>query len=71
MTRRMTVVETLDKALDGVRRASFGGWLKHARQVLKLDKAEFGTDVIDLPAGAEKVGLVWLHWSTGAGDYLE
>lgn len=71
MIRRMSVVETLDKALDGVRRASFGGWLKQARQVLKLDKLEFGADAVELPAGAEKVGLVWLHWSTGAGDYLE
>lgn len=71
MVQRMTVVETLDKALDGVRRASYGGWLKDARQVLKLDKMEFGLDAEPLPDGAKKVDMVWLHWSTGAGDYVE
>lgn len=70
MVQRMSVVETLDKALDGVRRASYGGWLKDARQVLKLDKLDYGADAVPLPDGATKVDLVWLHWSTGAGDYL-
>lgn len=70
MVQRMRVVETLDKALDGVRRASYGGWLKDARQVLKLDKLDYGVDSVPLPDGATKVDLVWLHWSTGAGDYL-
>lgn len=70
MVQRMRVVETLDKALDGVRRASYGGWLKDARQVLKLDKLDYGVDAVPLPDGATKVDLVWLHWSTGAGDYL-
>ena len=70
MTDRMAIVEVLDKALDGVRRASFGGWLKAARQALKLDKLEFGVDADPLPAGAKKVDMVWLHWSTGAGDYI-
>lgn len=69
MVQRMRVVETLDKSLDGVRRASYGGWLKHARQVLKLDKLEFGVDAMPLPDGAKKIDLVWLHWATGAGDY--
>lgn len=74
MPHRMDIVETLDKSLDGVRRASFGGWLRDARNALKCDDMETREYMLDaslpLPDGSAHVGSVWLHWSTGAGDYL-
>lgn len=71
MVQKMGIVETLDKALDHVRRASFGGWLKDARMALKMDDDEMTDDKTTLPDGAKWAGSVWLHWASGVGDYVQ
>lgn len=71
MVQKMGIVETLDKALDHVRRASFGGWLKDARMALKIDDDEMTDDKTTLPDGAKWAGSVWLHWASGVGDYVQ
>lgn len=72
--QRAKIVETVDKALDGIRRASFGGWLKEARRALKLDdEDELYTDESEevLSEWRKVVPMVWLHWDSGLGDYIE
>lgn len=71
MLQKMGIVETLDKALDHVRRASFGGWLKDARLALKMDDDEMTDDKTTLPDGAKWAGSVWLHWASSLGDYVQ
>lgn len=72
MDERAEIVETLDKALHKIRRASYGGWLKEVRHSLKLDREEMknlGVDTFPIPNGAVKLPDVWLHWGSGIGDY--
>lgn len=62
------IVETLDRALADVRRASFGGWVRSARAALKLDQVDDHLDA--LPGkGWQKVDMVWYHWASSIGDY--
>lgn len=63
------VVATLDHALQGVRRASFGGWLKEVRASLKIDQED--DMLFDMQSDEwEKLGEVWLHWSNSLGEYV-
>lgn len=68
LSRGDDVVETLDRQLEGVRRASYGGWLKEARRQLKLSDDEHIDDKRD--TSWRVIGQVWLHWSSGLGDYV-
>ena len=72
ITQRMEIVETLDKSLHNVRRATFGGWIKAARLSLKLDDLDkFDKDYMPDPSKWVKLDPVWLHWSSNVGDYIE
>lgn len=64
------VTETIDKALDKVRRASFGGWLKDAKMALKLDDELIESDSKPNSEWRLSVPNVWYHWSSGVGDYI-
>lgn len=70
MEQQERVVATIDKALDKIRRASFGGWLKDARAALKLDEELIDED--DRPSSdwVRVVSNVWYHWASGVGDYI-
>lgn len=64
------IVETLDRALVDIRRASFGGWVKAARAALKLDYEDEYTDA-KLGDDWQRVDMVWYHWASSIGDYRE
>lgn len=71
MEQREKIVATVDKALDGIRRASFGGWLKDARAALKLDTEDIEhDDFLDKDGWKKTVPFMWYHWSSGLGDYV-
>lgn len=71
MERKSRVVSTIDKALDKVRRASWGGWLKQAKVALALDEELLNCDYIPSDDWAKVVPDVWYHWSNGVGDYVK
>jgi plasmid rolling circle replication initiator protein Rep len=71
MQRKSRVVSVIDQALDKVRRASWGGWLKAAKQVLALDEELLNTDYLPSDDWVKVVPNVWYHWSNGVGDYVE
>lgn len=70
MVQRRKIVETVDKALDKVRRASFGGWLKDAKMALKLDDELIESDSKPTSEWKKVVPNVWYHWSSSVGDYI-
>lgn len=71
MQRKSRVVAVIDKALDKVRRASWGGWLKQAKLVLSLDDELLNSDYLPASEWSKVVPNVWYHWSNGVGDYIE
>ena len=70
MVHRRKIVETVDKALDSVRRASFGGWLKDAKTALKLDDEFIESDSKPTSDWEKVIPNVWYHWSSSVGDYI-
>ena len=71
MEQRASVVGTIDKALDKVRRASWGGMLKAAKAALALDEEIIEQDYTPDAEWYKVRSDVWLHWSSGVGDYVE
>lgn len=71
MEQRASVVGTVDKALDKVRRASWGGCLKAAKAALALDEETIEQDYVPDAEWYLVRSDVWLHWSSGVGDYVE
>ncbi len=71
LDQQCRVVQTIDKALDKVRRASFGGWLKDARSALKIDEEDIEKDDILYSDWKKVVPMVWYHWSNSLGEYIE
>lgn len=71
MEQRASVVGTIDKALDKVRRASWGGCLKAAKAALALDEELIEHDYTPDDDWYKVQSDVWLHWSSGLGDYVE
>lgn len=63
------IVETLDRALVGIKRASFGGWIKAARAALRLDAEDEYNDATPDKTEWQKVDMVWYHWANSIGDY--
>ena len=70
MEQRASVVGTIDKALDKVRRASWGGWLKAAKAALALDEDVIEQDYTPDAEWYRVQSDIWLHWSSGVGDYV-
>ena len=70
MEQRASVVGTIDKALDKVRRASWGGCLKAAKAALALDEEIIEQDYAPDDDWYKVQSDVWLHWSSGVGDYV-
>ena len=70
MEQRASVVGTIDKALDKVRRASWGGCLKAAKAALALDEEIIEQDYTPDSEWYKVRSDVWLHWSSGVGDYV-
>lgn len=70
MEQRAAVVGTIDKALDKVRRASWGGCLKAAKAALALDEDFIEQDYTPDGDWYKVQPNVWLHWSSGVGDYV-
>lgn len=71
MEQRASVVGTIDKALDKVRRASWGGCLKAAKASLSLDEEIIEQDYTPDDDWYKVESDVWLHWSSGVGDYVK
>lgn len=71
MEQRASVVGTIDKALDKVRRASWGGCLKAAKAALVLDEDVIEQDYTPDSDWYKVQSDVWLHWSSGVGDYVK